>query len=159
MLRKALGTIIGGVLALALMGFVPQARADAANQLTEFKFNQPVRLPQNIVLPAGTYWFKVPEFGGDVVQVFNANRTQVLATMETITTDRAGNTTVSPTIGDMQLTMAKLHHQPPLLISWIYPGQLQGHEFVYSAKLENQLAESGHMLTMNIPNGGTVSAG
>ena len=143
------------------MGFVPQARADARNQLTEFTFNEPVRLPQKMVLPAGTYWFRVPDAtnGGDTVQILNANQTQVLATLETIATGRAGNTTVSPTIGDVQLTMAKLPNQPPMLISWIYPGQLQRHEFTYSAQRENRLAESGHMMTLNIPNGRAVSVG
>jgi len=163
MFRKTLGTIIGGVLALALMGFVPQARAESpeANQLTEFKFNQPVRLPHNMVLPAGTYWFRVPDAanGGNTVQVYNANRTRLLAQLEAITTDRPGNSTISPTIGDVQLTMAKLPHQIPLLIGWIYPAQLQGHEFVYSPQRENQIAESGHMMTLNIAPGGTVSVG
>jgi hypothetical protein len=162
MLRKALGTIIGGVLALALMGFVPQARADSRNQLTEFKFNQPVRLPHNVVLPAGSYWFRVPDVinSGNIVQVYNANRTQLLATIETIATERPENPANSPTIGDGQLTIAKLpNHQVPLIIKWIYPGQFQGHEFVYSPKRENQLAKSGHMMTIDIPNGGAASVG
>lgn len=161
MLRKALGTIIGGVLALAFVGFVPQARAQEWNQSTQFTFNQPVRLPQNKVLPAGTYWFQVPDAmsGGHTVRVYNADRTRVLATLQSIATNRPGNTTISPTIGDVRLTMAKVPHQPPMIIGWIYPGQLQGYEFTYSPQRENQIAESGKMLTLNIPIGGTVSVG
>lgn len=159
MLRKVLGTIIGGVVVLAIVGFAPQARADAANELTEFTFNQPVQVPHNRVLPAGSYWFRL--LGANdyqTVEVLNAKQTHVLATLETIATDRRGNTVVSPTIGDTKLTLAKLPNQPLLLISWIYPDQLQGHEFTYSAQRENAIAESAHMITLNIPNGARVSA-
>jgi hypothetical protein len=160
MLRKTLGTIIGGVLALALIGFVPQARADETNQLTKLTFNQPVRIPHNMLLPAGTYWFRVLDLNdSQTVQVLNANQTEVLATLETVATDRAGNTVVSPKIGDSQLTVARLPNQPPMLISWVYPGMVQGHEFTYSAQRENQLTESGHTMTVNVPNGETVPVG
>jgi len=161
MLRKALGTVIGGVMALALVGVAPQARAEERNQATRFTFNQPVRLPENEVLPAGSYWFRAPDAinGGRTVQVLNSNRTQVLGTFETDTMNRPGNTTISPTIGDVQLKMAQMPNQPAIVIGWIYPEQLQGHEFQYSARRENQIDESGHMLTLNIPNGGTVSGG
>ncbi len=45
MIRKALGLMIGGVLALAFMSFVPSARADLSDQSTQLTFNQPVQLP------------------------------------------------------------------------------------------------------------------
>lgn len=161
MLRKALGTIIGGALALGLLGFVPQARAQEARQITEFTFSQTVRLPNNVLLPAGAYWFRVPDpmTASNVVQVLNAKQTRVLATLDTIPTDRRGNITLSPTVGDSQLTLATLPNQPPLLISWIYAGNIQGHEFLYSARRENQLAERGQIRTMNIPNGGRATVG
>jgi hypothetical protein len=161
MLRKALGTVIGGVLALASVGLVPQARAEERNQVTEFTFNQPVRLPENKVLPAGSYWFTVPDAinGGRTVQVLNSKRTRVLGTFETETMNRPGNTTISPTIGDVQLKMVQMPNQPAIVIGWIYPEQLQGHEFQYSAQRESQMAESGYMLNLNIPNGGTASGG
>jgi len=59
--RKALGTIIGCVLALALVAFVPHARADERDQAPQLTFNEPVELPGNHVLPAGTYWFVAPD--------------------------------------------------------------------------------------------------
>jgi len=165
MLRKALGTIIGGVLALALLSFAPQARADgqhdAMNQLTQFTFNQPMQLPNNRVLPAGTYWFTVldAQSGGQTVQVLNADRTRVMGTFETTATDRPDLYCQESGCGDVRLTLARLPDQAPLLISWTYPGESQGHEFVYSTEKENQLTETGKLITVQIPVGGTVSIG
>lgn len=163
MIRKALGTILGGVLALALMGFVPQARAEgpAANQVTQFTFSQPVRLPHNMILPAGTYWFTVPDarYGGQTVQVLNSDRTRVLGSFEAIATDRPDAYCQQAGCQDSRLTLARLPNQPALVMSWVYPGQSQGHEFVYSPQRENQLAETGKLMTVQIPAGGTVSVG
>lgn len=165
MLRRALGTIIGGVLALALLGFVPQARAEgqheAINQVTQFTFNQPVQLPHNKVLPAGTYWFTVPDAQsrGQTVQVLNSDRTRVLGTFETVATDRPDLYCQEAGCQDVQLTLARLPNQPPVLVSWIYPGESQGHKFVYSPQKENQLSETGKLMTVQIPVGGTVSIG
>jgi hypothetical protein len=165
MIRKALGTIIGGVLALALLSFVPQARAEgqheAIDQVTRFTFNQPVQLPHNKVLPAGTYWFTVPDAqsGGQTVQVLNADRTRVLGTFETIATDRPDLYCQEAGCEDARLTMARLPNQVPLLVSWTYPGESQGHEFVYSRQTENQLSETGKFMTVQIPIGGTVTVG
>lgn len=158
MFRKALGTIIGGVLALVLVGFVPHARADAFNQLTKFTFSQPVQLPHNEVLPAGTYWFREldPVRNSQVVQVFNADRTKLLGTFLTITNDRPVN---NPS-GTTQLTLAKIsNRQPDLMVGWIYPGQTQGHQFIYSAQQENRVSENGKLMTVQIPDGGRVNVG
>lgn len=165
MIRKALGTIIGGVLALALLGFVPQARAEgqheAIDQLTRFTFNQPVQLPFNKVIPAGTYWFTVPDAdsGGQTVQVLNSDRTRVLGTFETIATDRPDLYCQERGCEDARVTLARLPNQVPLLVSWTYPGESQGHEFVYSRQKENQISETGKLMTVQIPIGGTVTVG
>ncbi len=165
MIRKALGTIIGGVLALALVSFVPQARAagqdEAVNQVTQFTFNQPVQLPHNKVLPAGTYWFTAPDAssGGQTVQVLNSDRTRVVGTFETIATDRPDLYCQESGCEDTRLTLARLPNQVPLLVSWTYPGESQGHKFVYSRYQESQLAETGKLMTVQIPIGGTVSIG
>ncbi len=159
MIRKALGTIIGGVLALALLSFVPQARAEgqheAIDQVTQFTFNQPVQLPHNKVLPAGTYWFTVPnaQNGGQTVQVLNSDRTRVIGTFETIATDRPDLYCQERGCEDVRL------NQVPLLVSWTYPGESQGHKFVYSRQKENQLSETGKLMTVQIPIGGTVTVG
>jgi hypothetical protein len=157
MLRKIIGTAIGAVLALALLGFVPQSHADARNQSTQFTFNKPVRLPNNVVLPAGTYWFLAPDTinAGNTVQVYNGDRTKLLGTFETITNDRPDPNMA----GKMQLRVGTEPGQPPMIMGWIYPGQTQGHEFVYSSQRESQLAESGKLVVVDIGNGGTVTIG
>lgn len=154
MSRKALWTIIGCVLALALVAFVPHARADARDRASQLTFNEPVELPGNHVLPAGTYWFVAPDSvdGGETVQVFNANRTQLLATMETISTERPDITS------NTQLTFGRVSNSPLLLISWFYPGENIGHQFVYSPQLESRLSE-GSQVTVTARSGSAVSVG
>jgi hypothetical protein len=152
--RNALGTIIGCVLALALVAFVPHARADERDQASQLTFNEPVELPGNHVLPAGTYWFVAPDSvnGGQTVQVFNANRTQLLATMETISTERPDIT------GNTQLTFGRVSNRPLMLVSWFYPGEKIGHQFVYSPRLESRLSE-GSQVTVTARSGSAVSVG
>jgi len=155
MIRKALWTIIGGVLALAFIVFVPYARADQSNQATQLTFNQPVELPGNHVLPAGTYWFMAPlnVSEGQTVEVFNADRTQLLASMQTISTERLNVT------DDTQLTFGRVsNNRPIMLMSWFYPGDTVGREFLYSPQRENQLSE-GNPITVIARSGSTVSAG
>jgi hypothetical protein len=155
MIRKALGIIMGGVLALAFISFAPNARADERDQAVQFTFNQPVEIPGNHVLPAGTYWFVMLDAGshGRIVQVFNTDRSQLFATLETITTER-------PNITDQtQLTFGKVSPDKPLmLIDWFYPGLTAGHEFVYSSQQESQISE-GNRITLIAQSGKQVSAG
>jgi hypothetical protein len=150
MIRKALGSIVGSVLALAFMSFVPSARADLADQATQLTFNQPVQLPDNMVLPAGTYWFVMPDYvsGGQITQVFDVHRTRLLGTFLTVPTER---TTVSD---DGQLTFSKNSPNAPMtLVSWFYPGEATGHELLYSPQQESQLSEGDQItvLARNIP--------
>jgi hypothetical protein len=156
MIRKALGTIIAGVLALALVGFVPVARAGGRSQSTKFTFSQPVQLPQNVVLPSGTYWFEVPDFvnAGQIVQVFTSDHTRLLVTLQTIATERPMSK-----VADTQVTLGRMPKEFPMLVDWIYPGYLQGYQFVYSPQKQSQLSETGKSITMQIPSGGTVKVG
>lgn len=154
MFRKALGTIIGGVLALAFIAFVPYARADEANQASRLTFNQPITLPGNHVLPAGTYWFTAPDNinSGQTVQIFNADRTQLLATLDAIPAQRANIT------ANTELTFGRISNRPVMLTSWFYPGETFGHQFIYSPRQESQLSE-GHQITVTARSGSAVSAG
>lgn len=152
--RKALGTIIGCVLALALVAFVPHARADERDEASQLTFNQPVELPGNHVLQAGTYWFVAPDSvtDGQTVQVFNGDRTELLATMETTSTERPDITTGT------QLTFGRVSNRPLMLVSWFYPGEKIGHQFVYSAQLESRLSES-NQITVTARSSSAVSVG
>lgn len=152
--RKALWTVVGCVLALALVALVPYVRADEVNQASQLTFSQPVELPGNHVLPAGTYWFLVPEnvSGGNVVQIFNADRTQLLETLETVPMDRPDVTT------ETQLTFGRLYNHPVALMSWFYPGDLIGHQFIYTPQQESQFSE-GSQFTVMARSGSAVSVG
>lgn len=157
MVRKAFGSLLAVLFVLTLFGFATQARANEENQRTGFTFNKPIRLPNNTVLPAGTYWFVLPDpnTASNTVQVWNADRTKVMGTFETTTNDRPDPTRA----GTVQLRVGTEPGQPPMLMGWIYPGQTQGHEFVYSSQRESRLAEAGKLVTVNIGAGGTVKIG
>ena len=143
MTRKALGTLLGSVLAFALFA-APSTRADDIDQATQLTFNRAVQIPGNTMLPAGTYWFTVlNSTDNHVVQISNEDKTQVVATLPTIDTQRAKAT------NDAQVTFAEMSDtQPIALVSWFYPDRLIGHEFAYSNQLANRLAE-GNKITVD----------
>jgi hypothetical protein len=146
MTRKALCISFGVVLAFALVVFAPAARASEWDQATQLTFNQSVEVPGNVVLPAGTYWFVLTDdaiTAPDLVQIFNLDRTQVLASIQTIPTIRPGATDHS------ELTFAEQSQKQPIaLISWFYPGRVTGHEFVYAPREEARLSESEQITVM-----------
>jgi hypothetical protein len=55
---------------------LPAARADQSNQATKVTFSQPVQILGR-VLPAGTYWFELPEDINEhyLVRIYRADRT------------------------------------------------------------------------------------
>src|SRR5579871_2884851 len=69
---------------------LPSARADENDQATKLTFNQAVQIPGH-VLPAGTYWFMLTntQFARNIVEITNANRSNVIATFLTIDTQSA----------------------------------------------------------------------
>ena len=70
------------------------------------------------------------------MQVFNAERTVLYATLQTIPTDRP-----EPS-GDTAVTLAEqAAGQPDVLLKWFYPGRETGHEFLYPKQKEKELAE------------------
>lgn len=123
--------LLSGVLFLEVA-----AHADEADQSTSFTFNKPIVVPGQ-TLPAGTYVFKLLDANDlNVVEILNADRTQLLATLETISTQRP-----EPT-GATVVTLADQGpKQPEALVKWYYPGETTGHEFVYSKHEEQQLAQ------------------
>src|ERR1700678_3481986 len=77
----------------AFLMVLPAARADQANQATKVTFDQAVQIPGR-VLPAGTYWFMLPEDVNEhhQVRIFNADRTMLYATFFTNDAQRAQTT-------------------------------------------------------------------
>src|ERR1700760_4693366 len=82
--------------------FQPHARADEENQTTTMTFSAPVEIPGE-VLPAGSYIFERVDDNDmrDMVRIFNADRTVLYATLETVPVDRMN------TMGDPSVTLAQ----------------------------------------------------
>jgi hypothetical protein len=120
----------------AFLAGLPAAHADQANQETIVTFSQPVQIPGR-VLPAGTYVFVLPEelYDHFQVRIFNADRSMLLATLVTVSAERT--TATSDTVfGFAERGSA----QPEAIVTWFYPGQTTGHEFLYPKQEEKELA-------------------
>jgi hypothetical protein len=125
-----------GLLIALGMFFELTAHADETNEATKITFSAPVQVPGQ-VLPAGTYLFEQAEPNGnpDVVQIFNADRTVLYATVQTASTERKEAT------GDTTITLAEPESGNPVLVKWFYPGRVIGHEFLYPKQQEQEIAQ------------------
>jgi LPXTG-motif cell wall-anchored protein len=129
---------IFAVLALTLLGatLAPGARADEWNKKTVMTFSQPIEIPGQI-LPAGTYTFVLLDSPSDrhIVQIFNADGSQIIATVLAI-----NNYRLKPT-GDTVVKFAERSgDNPEALKGWFYPGDNFGQEFVYPKQRATELA-------------------
>ena len=114
------------ILALACV-LTRTAWADLSNKKTTVTFSAPVEIPGK-VLPAGTYVFKVLDEAGNrnVVQIFNEDETQLIATVLAIPDYRQippGKTIINfeeRSVGT-----------PEAIKEWFYPGDNYGVQFVY----------------------------
>jgi hypothetical protein len=136
MFRKTMGI---GLVALALgVTAVSALRAEQTdnNNRTIVTFSQPVEIPGQ-VLPAGTYTFQLANSMTDrhIVQVFNADGSQILATFMAIPDYR-----LVPT-GDTLIKFTEVPRGSPEAIrAWFYPGNTIGQEFVYPKGRAAELA-------------------
>jgi Protein of unknown function (DUF2911) len=121
----------------AFLILLPSARADQSNQATRVTFSQPVQLPGR-VLPAGTYWFILPRDASQhfIVRIFNSDRTTLITTLHTNTAER-----VVPTDHTTFTLAERGSEQPEAVVTWFYPGETSGHEFLYPKQLEKELAK------------------
>jgi hypothetical protein len=118
---------------------LPSARADVwnRNQATQITFNQSVQIPGH-VLPPGTYWFVLVDTFTEhnIVRVLSSDRSIVYATFYTVGTQSV------TTPENTTITFAEREPmQPQAIVSWFYPGDSAGHQFVYSNKQEQELAQ------------------
>lgn len=144
--------MLGAVIAFFLfVGFV--AHADESDQATTITFSAPVQIPGG-VLPAGTYLFRLADDGSNpnVVQIFNAEGTRLYATLTTIPTEH------QEVAGHTLITLAKGSGTPEVLEKWFYPGCLTGHQFLYPAAEEKQLAHDQSHTIAATPEAGNSEA-
>lgn len=136
-------------LMLSLLGLVSvsRVRGDEWNKKTVLTFSQPVEIPGQ-VLPAGTYVFKLADSLSDrhIVQIFNADESQILATVLVVPDYR-----LTPTdqtlirFGEVPAGM------PEVIRAWFYPGNTVGHEFVYPRARATQLAKAANAVVPAMP--------
>lgn len=140
------------VFCLALMGtaFSPGAKADEWNQKTTMTFSGPVEIPGVHlkgwgVLPAGTYVFKLLDSQSDrhIVQIFNKDETQVIATILAIPNYRLKAT------GKTVVTFSERPAgEPEALRAWFFPGENFGQEFVYPKARAVELAKTVNQVVL-----------
>ena len=122
--RKAFITL---GLVLASLVILPVAHADEWDEASKLTFSQSVQIPGR-VLPAGTYWFVLADTVGNrnIIHIFNADRSTLYATVQTITAERlqpTDSTTITFAVRELMPTNA--------IVTWFYPGRNSGHEFVF----------------------------
>jgi hypothetical protein len=106
----------------------PGARADQWDKKTIVTFSDAVEIPGQ-VLPAGTYVFKLADNPSDrhIVQIWNANEDQILATILTIPKTRF------ETPDESKFEFEERAGDSPMALKvWFYPGNSTGEEFTYS---------------------------
>jgi hypothetical protein len=117
-------------------------KADNGDKKTTFTFSDSFEVPGSdgpIVLPAGTYVFKLLDSRSDraIVQIFDQNETHLYATVLAITDYRRNAT------GKTVITFAETPEGAPVAIkTWFYPGENYGREFVYPKSRAVELAKS-----------------
>jgi len=130
------------LLAVTMLGatVLPSAHADTWNKKTVVTFSQDVEIPGKI-LPAGTYTFQLLDSNSDrhIVQIFNADGSQIIATILAINDYR-----LQPTGENVMKFSERPGDSPEALRAWFYPGDNFGQEFVYPKARAIQLAQASH---------------
>jgi hypothetical protein len=117
---------------------VPVSNAQNGDKKTVVTFSEPIEIPGNVILPAGTYFFKLlnQDSGRWVVQIFNENQTKTFATLITIEDFR-----YHPTNQVVMNFTEREAGAPPAIKEWFFPGEKQGRAFVYGKKRAIELAK------------------
>ncbi len=135
-------------LCLTALVFSPGVEADTWNKKTRVTFSAPVEIPGGIVLPAGTYIFKLMDssFNRNIVQVFNEDQSHLYATILAIPNYRlqATDKTVM-TFGERAVG------SPEAIRAWFYPGANWGQEFVYPKGRAMELAKVTNVPVLAMP--------
>jgi hypothetical protein len=129
------------VLVLSLMSsaFVPSLNASETDKKTVVTVSQAIAV-EKTVLPAGKYVLKLLNSSSnrDIVQIYNAEETQLVTTILAIPAYR-----LTPTGESMFSFYEAYAGQPSALHTWFYPGDNSGFEFLqphHAAPLEPSAA-------------------
>jgi len=134
-----------GLMALA---FSPGVKADEWNKETVVTFSAPFEIPGGVILPAGTYVFKLMDSSSDrnIVQIFSQDRMHLYATILAIPNYRLRSTdrTVM-TFGE------RAAGSPEAIRAWFYPGNNWGQEFVYPKARAIEIAKLTNLPVLAMP--------
>jgi hypothetical protein len=133
-----IGLALAGLLCFTL---TPMLNADVWNQKTKVAFSEPVEVPGDVVLPAGTYTFSLlgSKSNRNIVRISNADGTEVYATILAIADKR-----LKPT-GETVIKFAERPVGDPVALrAWFFPGDVYGHEFVYPHDEAMKLAKANN---------------
>jgi hypothetical protein len=116
----------------------PVSNAQNGDRKTVVTFTEPIEIPGNVILPAGTYFFKLlnSDSGRWVVQIFDEHQTKTFATLITIEDFR-----YHPTNQVVMNFTEREAGAPPAIKEWFFPGEKQGRAFVYGKKRAIELAK------------------
>ena len=137
-MRTARVILVALTAALLCATFAVGARADTeSSKRTVVTFKEPVEIPGQ-VLPAGTYTIELMDnmTNRNIVQFFNADRTQLVATVLAI-----NNYRLNPSDESVMTFAERPGNSPSALKAWFYPGNRWGQEFVYPKERAVQLAQ------------------
>lgn len=128
-----------GCLVCLCGSLAPRANAGEWDQKTIMTFDQSFELPGGIVLPAGTYVFRLVGswVERDIVQVLSRDEGKLYATVKTIPDYR-----FKTTEGNSVLFEERAANEPLILKEWFYPDRTIGHEFVYPKTEPIQLSKA-----------------
>jgi LPXTG-motif cell wall-anchored protein len=135
-------------LALVAVAFAPNTKAQSNSERTVVTFTEPVELPGNVILPAGTYVFKLVDSGPNryIVQVLNEREDHPIATFLTIK-----NLRMHETSKNTMTFKERAGGAPPALKVWWAPGEINGREFVYPKNRAVELAKQTQEPVLAMP--------
>jgi hypothetical protein len=128
--------------------FLPQTvKAGEWSKKTAITFSGPVELP-GVVLPAGTYVFKLADSMADrnIVEVYNKDENQLYATILAIPDYR-----IQPTDKTVVTFEERTSGAPEAIKAWFYPGDRYGEEFVYPKTRAIELAKVNKQHVPSMP--------
>jgi LPXTG-motif cell wall-anchored protein len=133
---------------LMTLAFSPSVKADEWNKETVVTFSAPFEIPGGVVLPAGTYVFKLMDSQSDrnIVQIFSQDKMHLYATILAIPNYRLRST--DKTVMSFGERAAG---SPEAIRAWFYPGNNWGQEFVYPKKRAIELAKLTNMPVLAMP--------
>ena len=126
----------------------PTTKAQNGDMKTVVTFSEPIEIPGGVILPAGTYFFKLlnQDSGRWVVQIFDEHQTHTFATLITIQDFR-----YHPTEKVVMTFAEREAGAPPAIKEWFFPGEKFGREFVYGKRRAIELAKLTNEPVLAVP--------